>query len=301
MILSSSLIVGTIGSLALSFLSRGEKGQIVGRNVFARVKAWWGMVAIFLLTLVIGTQLSILIWIFLSFFALREYVSVFQFTKSDKRTFFWVYGFILPFNYWLVWSKWYALFSVFIPVYAFIIVPLRSVLADDHRDFLARTAKIQWGLMICVYFVSHAPALYMLEIPEFLNKNGFLLFFVFVVVEFGDVVGYLLDQVAGARKILPNINPDRTVLGVGGRIVLGTALGTSLYWVTPFSVTEAGCLAFVLSVMAIGGDLTMSAVKRDGGQEVSATLVEDGVLDRIDSLCFALPIFFHLTRYFFVL
>jgi phosphatidate cytidylyltransferase len=71
-------------------------------------------------------------------------------------------------------------------------------------------------------------------------------------------------------------------------------------WATPFSPAVAAAMALVLTVMGFAGGLIMSAIKRDRGVKDYGALIggHGGVLDRVDSLCFAAPVFFHLTRYF---
>ena len=194
-----------------------------------------------------------------------------------------------------------AVFAVLIPVHAFLFIPSRIAIAGDAAAFLERSAKIQWGLMVCVYCVSHAPALLMLNIPGFEGKNARLLFFLVVIVQLSDVLQYVWGKLLGRHKIAPVISPSKTWEGFVGGVLTATALGGALWWATPFNVWQATGMAFAITMMGFAGGLTMSAIKRDRGVKDWGATIEGhgGVLDRIDSICFAAPMFFHLTRYFF--
>jgi len=171
----------------------------------------------------------------------------------------------------------------------------------DTDRFLERIAEIQWGLMVCVYCVSHAPALLMLDIPGYGGENAKLLLYLILVVELSDVLQYVWGKLFGRRPIAPTVSPNKTVEGFVGGIASATALGTALWWMTPFRPWQAAAMALVATLMGFAGGLTMSAIKRDRGVKDFGHVLagHGGVLDRIDSLCFAGPVFFHLTRYFF--
>jgi phosphatidate cytidylyltransferase len=176
-------------------------------------------------------------------------------------------------------------------------------LTGDTERFLERTATNQWGLVICVYFVSYVPALLMLRIPAYENQNAKLMFFLVLVVQLGDVLQYVWGKSIGKRRIAPSISPNKTWEGLVGGILCATAIGTAMWRATPFAPGEAALTALVLTIMGFAGGLIMSAIKRDRGVKDYGSLIEGhgGVLDRIDSLCFAAPVFFHLTRFFHTL
>ena len=180
-------------------------------------------------------------------------------------------------------------------------VPLRTVLSGDCEHFLERTATMQWALMICVYCVSHAPALLTLEIPGFEGQNGKLLFYFVLVVQASDVLQYIWGKLLGKHKIAPTVSPNKTWEGFLGGVATATLLGTALWWATPFTPWQAAGMSLAITLMGFVGGLVMSAIKRDRGVKDYGTLIQGhgGVMDRIDSLCFSAPVFFHLTRYFF--
>ena len=193
------------------------------------------------------------------------------------------------------------MFAIFIPVYAFLILPILQALSSGATRFMERTAKVQWGLMIAVYCVSHVPALLLLHIPGYEGRNVLLIAFLIIVVQMSDVLQYVWGKLFGRHKIAPDLSPSKTVEGFLGGVLSASALGAALWWITPFSVWEAAGMAFIICLMGFLGGLVMSAIKRDRGVKDWGRMIEGhgGMLDRLDSVCFAAPIFFHLTRYFY--
>ena len=276
-------------------------GRATIENVNARSRAWWVMAGMFLVAVGTGTVGAILLFSIVSFLALREFVTLAPTRPADHRPLVWAFFVVTPLQYYLVAVGWYGLFSILIPVYVSILLAIRATLAGDTERFLERTATNYWGLMICIYFVSHVPALLALDIPGYERQNAKLMIFLVLVVQMSDVLQYVWGKAIGRRRIAPSISPNKTWEGLIGGIVSATAIGTGLWWATPFSPAAAALMAFVLTIMGFAGGLIMSAIKRDRGVKDFGTLIggHGGVLDRIDSLCFAAPVFFHLTRYFY--
>lgn len=303
------LVGGVIAMLVLASLAGwllarrpGDEGyRKTIANLNARTKAWWMMVAIFFLAMLSGGIGSVVLFGLTSFLALREFLTMAPTRPGDHRTLFWAFFIITPVQYWLVATDWYGLFAIFIPVYAFLFVPLRSVLCGDTENFLQRTATIQWALMICVYCVSHAPALLTLDIPGYEGQNGKLLFYFVLVVQASDVLQYIWGKTCGKHKIVPLVSPNKTWEGFVGGVLSATLLGTALWWATPFTPWQAAGMSLVITLLGFAGGLVMSAIKRDRGVKDYGSLIEGhgGVMDRMDSLCFSAPVFFHLVRYFF--
>ncbi len=261
------------------------------------------MVAVFCIAVTIGPLGSVILFALVSFFALREYFAISATLHADHRVLLWLVFVILPANYLLVAIKWYGLFAVFIPVYAFIGLQTRAALSGVTEDFLSRTARIQWGMMVTIYFVSYVPALLMLDLPQGsgAGQNFKLMFFLVVVVQASDVLQYIVGKLFGRTPIAPHVSPNKTVEGFLGGVLLATALGAALSPATPFNPWQAAIMALLICLMGFVGGLAMSATKRDRGVKDFGAMLpgHGGMLDRIDSLCFAAPIFFHLTRYFF--
>jgi phosphatidate cytidylyltransferase len=268
-----------------------------------RIRAWWLMCTVLAAAFLLGSVATVVLFGLISFWALREFITLTPTRLGDHRTLFWVFFLFTPLQYVLVGLGvgYYGLYSVLIPVYAFLFIPARVAMAGDYKRFLERTAKIQAGLMVCVYCLSYAPALLSLKIPGYEGNNARLLFFFVVVVQLNDVLVYGWGKLLGQHLITPTISPNRTWEGFFGGVASATLIGTALWWATPFQPWEAAGMSLVVSVMGFAGGMTMSAIKRDRGVEDYGTLVvgHGGVLDRIDSICFAAPVFYHLTRYFF--
>jgi phosphatidate cytidylyltransferase len=222
--------------------------------------------------------------------------------RADHRILLLAFFVAIPLQYTLVAARWYGLFAVLIPVYGVLCISTAAAIAGDTVRFMERLATIQWGLMVCVYGVSHAPALLMLEIPGYEGENAKLLLYLILVVESSDVLQYIWGKLCGRHAIAPHVSPSKTVEGFVGGVASATLLGCALWPLTPFNPWQAAILAFVAALMGFAGGLVMSAIKRDRGvKDFGAAIAgHGGILDRIDSLCFAGPVFFHLTRYFFV-
>jgi phosphatidate cytidylyltransferase len=295
------LAAASVAGAVLARRTRDEAGRATVANLNARIRAWWVMVALFSAAVWTGGIGSIVLFGLMSFLALREFVTLAPTRRSDHRTLFAAFFVITPLQYWLIAIRWYGLFSILIPVYAFVFVAVSNVLAGNTERFLERTATIHWGLMVCVYFVSYAPALLVLEIPGYGSSNAALLVFLVLVVQLSDVFQYVFGKIFGKHRIAPAISPNKTWEGFAGGVLAATGVGASLWWATPFTPLQAGAMALAITLMGFAGGLILSAIKRDRGVKDYGTLIggHGGMLDRIDSLCFAAPIFFHLTRYFF--
>jgi phosphatidate cytidylyltransferase len=304
LLLGGVLVVLTIGSIVgviLSLSVKGEAGRATVANLNARLRAWWVMVIVFGIAVATGGIGSLVLFGFISFLALREFVTLAPTRPGDHQALFWSFFVLLPLQYYLIGIAWYGLFAIMIPVYGFIFMAVRSVLAGDIDHFMARTSTVNWGLMVCVYCVSHAPALLMLEIPGFKGQNAQLLFFLVLVVQLSDVLQYVWGKLLGRHKVAPVVSPNKTWEGLIGGVLSATAIGAGVWWATPFTPVQAAGMAFLICVMGFSGGLVMAAIKRDRGVKDFGTMIEGhgGILDRIDSLCFAAPIFFHVTRFFF--
>ena len=295
------LIVASAAGWLLSrrFTSPGARATL--DNVNARIRAWWWMATLFVVSAISGTTVSLALFCLTSFLALREFVTLAPTRPGDHRALFWSFFIVTPLQYGLIWYGWYGLFSILIPVYASLLVAMRTVLGGDTSHFLERTAVTQWGLLICVYFVSHVPALLMLPASGAPYQNVRLMFFLVLVVELSDVLQYIWGKTLGRHPVAPAISPNKTWEGLLGGGLTASLIGAGLWWATPFSWPAAAGMGLLLVAMGFMGGLIMSAIKRDRGVKDYGGLIEGhgGILDRIDSLCFAAPLFFHLTRYFY--
>jgi len=236
-----------------------------------------------------------------SFLALREFVTLAAVRRSDHSALLLSFFVGLPGQYYLIAIGWYGLFCIFIPVYGFLILPILAALSADSKNFLARAAETQWGLMICVYSISHVPALLMLDIPGYAGRTVLLQVFLMVVAQSSDVLQYVWGKLLGRHKIAPELSPSKTWEGFLGGASSAVVIGVLLSPITPFRPAQALAMSVVITVMGFLGGLVMSAIKRDLGVKDWGSMIQGhgGVLDRLDSICFSAPVFFHLTRYFF--
>ena len=270
----------------------------------SRLRAWWLICFMLGMAFVFPKWTTVALFGALSFWALREFITLTPTRLGDHRALFWVFFFFTPLQYVLVarGEAMYPVYSVMIPVYAFLFVPARVALAGDPRRCLERVAKIQCGLLICIYCLSYAPALLYLDLPKNYDTARLLFFFV-VMVFLSDAMQFVWGRLYGKHPIAPGINESRTWEGLVGGVATTTLVGAVLYWATPFGAAwTSGLMSLVIAVVGFAGGMTMSAIKRDRGVKDYGTLVEGhgGVLDRIDSVCFAAPVFYHVTRFWFV-
>lgn len=278
----------------------GTQRSAVVDNLNARIRAWWWMVGILGLAFAFGQYVTLALFAVASFFALREFISLTPTKAGDHAALVATFYVMLPLQYLLIGSHWYGLFVILIPVYGFLLLPMLSTIAGDTQSFLERASKIQWALMITVYCVSYAPALLMLKIPSAPGGNALLLFFLIFVVQVSDVLQYVFGKMFGKIKIAPTLSPSKTVEGFIGGALSATALGASLWWATPFRPWQAGLIAAIIVVMGFFGGLVLSAVKRSLGAKDWGSMIEGhgGALDRLDSVVFSAPVFFHIVRFF---
>ncbi|NLF70619.1 MAG: phosphatidate cytidylyltransferase [Candidatus Anammoximicrobium sp.] len=309
-----------IGLLAIAYavsvlLKRYPEGTLnpaLVERFIHRIRAWWIMCAILVAGFLLGRVATVVLFGAVSFWSLREFITATPTRRGDHRTLFWVFFGFTPLQYVLVGLGWdlYGVYSIVIPVYAFLFIPARNAVAGDPKRFLERSAKIQAGLLICVYALSFAPALLNLPLTR---SNGAawgrdshlaaagLLFYLVLLTQLADVFQTAWSRLLGRRVIAPAISATRTWEGFLGGVTSTTLIGSLLWWATPFRFWEAACMSMIVAVTAFAGNMVMSAIKRDRNVADFGTLVQGhpGVLDRIDSLCFAAPLFYHLTRYFF--
>ncbi len=293
-------VASTVG-LVLARREQPVEKQASIENLNDRINAWWVMVAYLAAAFLLGPTVTLVLFALLSFFALREFITLTPSFEGDRLALSLAFFAIVPAQYFLIGIDRYGTYVVFIPVYVFLLLPAIAAMAGDIRDFLTRAAKTQWALMITVYCLSHAPALLLLDIPGFAGRNALLLFYLLFVVQISDVMQYVFGKLFGKSKIAPTVSPSKTVAGFVGGGLSAVAFGAAMWWITPFTPLQSAAMAAAIVVMGFLGGLTLSAVKRSLGAKDWGVMIEGhgGVLDRVDSICFAAPIFFHLTRFFF--
>jgi phosphatidate cytidylyltransferase len=299
--LLGALTVATFLGTVLLRRAKDSPTRAAVENLNARIIAWWGMILVAGGACLVGRQALIVLFAVISFCALREVMTIMPTRPADRSALLTSFWLVLPLQYSLIWIGWYGFFVIFIPVYGFVTLSALAAVSGDTNDFLARTAETQWALLVAVYCISYVPALLMLKVPGFQDGSVLLVVFLLVVAQSSDVLQYLFGKLLGRRQIAPHLSPSKTVEGFVGGILGATTLGASLWRMTPFTRAQAAGMALAIAVTGFLGGLVMSGVKRDRRVKDWGNLIpgHGGLLDRFDAVCFAAPIFFHLTRYFF--
>ncbi|MDM8569564.1 phosphatidate cytidylyltransferase [Thiotrichales bacterium HSG1] len=289
-----------LGTVIITFLShRHPKRNFT--ELKARLRSWWWMAGIFILAMLIDNSISLILFGFLSFLALKEYLSLIPTRRADRRVLFWAY-LAIPVQYYWVGSAWYGMFIIFIPIYMFLFLPIPMLLIGKMEGFLRAAGTLHWGLMTTVFCLSHAA--YLLVLPEkgnfVVGGAGLLLFLVFLT-ESNDILQYIWGKLLGKRKIIPKVSPNKTWEGFLGGVITTTFIAVLLApWLTPLNLWQSMLAGILISTAGFFGDVSISALKRDLGIKDSGTLLpgHGGILDRVDSLTYTAPLFFHFVYYF---
>lgn len=309
-VLFGLLLLLTVGLFLNSLRERpDDAARRASELTWARVRrdlrdAWIGG-CLFWVAWISGPLVATLLFALFSFFALREFITLVRTERSDHRTLIVAFFVLLPVQYMLCGTRFFDLFTVFLPVYGFVVLPIVSALADDPRRFLERNAKIQWGIMVCVYGLSHAPALLLLDFPGYTGRGAFLLFFLVLVVAASQIAQEIATRTLRRRPVARRISRSFSMRAWWIGTLTGSLTGVMLYWITPFKAGQALAMAFVTAAAAGMGGLVMKALKKDAGVlywgNRSSITGAVGLLDRIAVLCFAAPVFFHSARWYFQL
>lgn len=289
----------------------------------------WVMAIIFWIGWALGPTVATVLFALISFFALREFITLSPTRRGDHRSLILAFFVVLPIQFWLVATAHFDLFTVFIPVYVFLAIPVVSALADDPSHFLERNAKLQWGIMVCVYGLSHVPALLLLSFPRYEGKSAFLVFYLVVVVQTCMLVQHLVSRrrsmpangapsnempkgVLGPLRrrlfmqppFAPNVSRSFNWTSWALGMVIASLFGALLSFITPFKYGQALAMSLIACAAGSMGHLVMKALKRDRGipnwgQRGVGVTGANGLLDRVDALCFAAPVFFHAVRWYF--
>jgi len=291
------LVVASVAVRALR-LAKPEKDF---SELTSRVRAWWMMAAVFFAAIIVSNHVSLVFFAFLSFWAMKEFITLLKTRPADHHAL--VFTFLaIPIQYYWIAIGWYGMFIIFIPVYMLLALPVRMALSKETAGFVASASQIQWGMMIFVFGLSHMA--YLLTFPQIgesqANGRTLVLFLVFVV-EMSDVLQYIWGKTLGRHKIIPTVSPNKTWEGFIGGIASAMLLSLAIRFLTPFSITETLMVSLFITVAGFCGGAVMSAVKRDFGvKDFGQTIPgHGGMLDRVDSLCYAAPFFFHYVRFFY--
>jgi phosphatidate cytidylyltransferase len=294
-------VVGTLSAVALGLVIAGHRHPSPAlEHVRIRVRTWWIMVALFLGALALSRTVALVFFAFVSFLALKEYLSIVPTRRADRRVLFLAYA-TIPLQYFWVAQGWYGMFLVFIPVFMLLAVPARMALIGETAGFLRAAGTIHWGLMLTVFSVSHVA--FLLVLPAAINPHGggaALVLFLVLLTEANDVAQFVWGKRFGRLRVVPHVSPNKTWAGLAGGVLTTAMLGAWLApWLTPMTRVTAMAAAFGIGAAGFIGDIVVSAVKRDLGlKDCSAMLPgHGGILDRIDSLTYTAPLFFHFVHF----
>jgi len=294
------LIFGLLTFASLLFFVVGKiKPNANLKELKDRTKSWWVMAIMFICAILIKTTISYFAIALLSFIAFRELYSVLGFRQTDRRAIFWAF-LSIPIQYYLAYIGWYGAYIIFIPVVMFLFLPLRLVLKGDTAGITKAMSTLHWILMLTVFGISHMA--YLLSLPEIegfaSGGRGLLLFLVFLT-EINDVMQFTWGKIFGKHKIIPKVSPNKTWEGFIGGVISTTIIGYFLCFLTPLNVNQVVFVSFMIAISGFFGDIVMSSIKRDIGVKDMATTIpgHGGVLDRIDSLAYTAPVFFHIVYY----
>lgn len=291
------LVASTV--IARALIRRGKVDEKTATNLTERIAAWWVMIGVLALIFTLGAGAITLFFAFCSAAALREFATITHTRRDDHDGLALAFYVILPLQYLLVYHQVRVFAALLIPVYAFLLMPVITVLKGEVKGFLTRVSETQWGLMVCVYCLSHIPAILTLRIEGYRYSAFTLVAWLILVVQASDVLQYVWGKSIGRTLLAPRVSPSKTVEGLAGGILSASALGMALTPITPFLWWQAGLVALAVTVAGFFGGLIMSAIKRDRGVKDWGTLVKGhgGVLDRVDSLVYAAPVYLHILAW----
>ncbi|WP_454691946.1 phosphatidate cytidylyltransferase [Achromobacter aloeverae] len=291
------LVIASVVSLSLK-RARPAKNYTELRQ---RVRTWWWIAGIFALALCMHPKGAIVLMAVVSFLAFKEYLSLLTTRRADHVVLLWAY-LAIPLQYWWVWLDWYGMFIIFIPVYLFLFLPMRMVMVGETRGFLHSAGTLHWGMMTTVFSLSHIA--FLVNLPDLHGPRpltgGMYVFYLLLLTQLNDVAQYIWGKCIGRHKVIPKVSPNKTVEGLLGGVLTTTLLAWLLApWFTPFTPLEAVLVGLLIGLGGFIGDVVMSAVKRDIGVKDASSMLpgHGGILDRLDSLTYTAPLFFHVLYF----
>lgn len=279
--------------------ARPEKNYI---ELKLRIKTRWWLVAIIFVALTFNRTVAVVTFGIISFLGFKEFLSLAPTRRADNRVLLLAY-LTIPIQYLWVGMAWYGMFIIFIPVYAFLLLPMRMVMIGETQGYLRAAGTVHWGLMTTVFSLSHMA--YLLVLPARVGVHGavsgeMLVFFLLVLTQSNDIAQYLWGKMLGRHKAIAKVSPNKTYEALIGGMLTTTVLSWLLApWFTPMDSLHAICAGLLISMFGFIGDVVISAVKRDVGVKDSGSLLpgHGGILDRLDSLTYTAPLFFHFIYY----
>lgn len=294
----SVLLILVLSSLIYLFLKNKNK-KTDYTELKQRISSWWWMIGIVFIAISVNLQSAIIFFAFLSFIAFKEFLSILPLRHIDRRAVFWAY-LAIPIQYYWVSMEWYGMFIIFIPVFLFLFIPIRLVLIGETSGFIKSVSTIQWSAMITIFGISHIAYMMTLPVQNTLAGNIGPVLFLLFMTQLNDVAQYVSGKIFGKHKIIPKVSPNKTWEGfIGGVITITLVSGFIAPLLTSLNMMEGFIAGLIISVVGFFGDVVMSSVKRDIGIKDTGTLIpgHGGILDRLDSLLYTAPVFFHFLYY----
>lgn len=299
------VLIGIVGVLVISTvitkIMKRKNNSSGLKEVEMRIRSWWVMFIIFTFALLIHSTISLIFMALLCFLSLKEYFSLIPFNRAHRLVLFWAY-LTIPIQFLLIYLGWYGMFIVFIPVYMFLLIPIQAIIVGETKNFLRSIATVQWGVMLMVFGLSHLAFLLVLPGREESVAGAGLVLFLVVLTQANDVAQFIWGKMLGKKKIIPKVSPNKTWAGFIGGVLTTTVLAVILApLITPFSLLASIIAGLYIGLTGFIGDVNISALKRDLNIKDTSAIIpgHGGILDRVDSLTYTAPLFFHFTRYFY--
>ena len=289
------LILASVITWVLRQRAPGETTKELSR----RVVSWWWMITVFAIAILTTRVVSTIFLGFVSFLALKEYLSLIPTRRVDRSILLWAY-LAIPVQFYFAHMGSFGLFMVFIPVWMFLFLPARITLAGHTEGVLRAVGTLSWGLMITVFSLSHTAMLLSFGVTKGFGAGP--LFFLVALTQLNDVAQFTWGKTLGRHKIIPKVSPKKTWEGFWGGLATTAGVAALLGpYLTPMTTAWSAAAGFAIALSGYLGDVTISACKRDLGVKDSGTLIpgHGGILDRVDSLIYSAPVFFHFLNYFF--
>ncbi|ART80180.1 phosphatidate cytidylyltransferase [Oceanisphaera avium] len=293
------LILALVLATAIALYKKYKYPERDYQELILRTQSWWWMIGLVLAALYMGQLATTVFFGFISFLALKEFYSIAPLRVVDRRLVFWAY-LAIPVQYYFAYIQWYGMFIIFIPVYMFLFLPMRATLIGETKGYIKANATIQWSLMLAVFTLSHIA--YLVNLGRFHEQAGFigLVLFLLFITQSNDVSQYVFGKQFGKHKIIPKVSPNKTWQGFIGGVFTTSVLAMLMApWLTILSWQQGLVAGFLIAVMGFIGDVVLSSIKRDLGIKDTGTLIpgHGGLLDRMDSLMYSTPLFFHYFYY----
>lgn len=300
------LLLAAIGSFYSAWsLQRSDSAEHRARllAVNARVRMSWWLIAVFAIAFALGQAALLVFFALISFFLLREFIAITPTKPTDHHALVVAFYIAIPVQYALIGFDLSYFMTLFIPTYLFLALPVIMAISKDTERYLERVAKVQWGIMLCVFCVSHAPAIAMLDYTRYSSSGPLMLLFYLLVVFVCDLASSIASSFFGGKSL--SFNTNRTVKGTLIGSLCGILAGAAMFWITPFRAWQAVLMAIAIAISCVLGDMVINAVRRSMGATrlagESDIYITRGTLARLAPLTFSAPVFYHLTITFFIL